>query len=156
MFRAGGGTERSARPATPRPPGCYEPRHHVDLDRGADRQRRHLHRGARRAVVAHRLAVDRVELAEVAEVGEEDRRLHHPIEVDAGVAQDRAQVGEHLARLGLEAARHQLAGRRVEAHLPAGEEPAVETDRLRVGAHRLGRVFRVVDLHPCAPEVVCR
>ena len=52
---------------------------------GAARQRRDLHGRARRLVGTEALGVDRVQLREVAEVGDEDRGLHHLVEARAGL-----------------------------------------------------------------------
>jgi hypothetical protein len=99
----------------------------LDLDAGAARQRRDQHRRARRLVGAEALRVDRVQLAEVVEVGDKHRCLHHVVEARPGLAEDGRQVSKTL--LGLRfAPRSHLAGER-QRQLARGEDPVFDVDR---------------------------
>src|SRR5262245_35985076 len=95
----------------------------LDLHRRARRQRRHLDRRASRAVLTDLRLVQRVDDGEAAEVGEEDPDLRDVAPTRARVGEHAAQVGEHLLRLGLDAARHERAGRRVDADLTCAHDP---------------------------------
>src|SRR5262249_9104748 len=76
-----------------------------------------------------------------------DRRLDHVGEGAAGAGQHLAQVGEDLEGLGREVARDELAGRRIEADLAGGVEPAVDRDGLGVGSDGARGAVRVMELH---------
>ena len=92
------------RPAPGRPgvSGARQAGDDLDLDGGAARQRRDLHRRARRLVAAEAPLVDRVQPREVAEVGHEDGRLHDVAEPRAGLGQHGGEVVEDLFRLRLD------------------------------------------------------
>ncbi len=100
---------------------------------------------------AHLLFVDLVHGPEVAEVLQVDRGLDHVLEGAAAGLEHRFEVLEDLADLGVEAG-HQLAGLGVEADLAGGVEPAVDRDRLGVGADRGGGVVAVDVFHIGSPD----
>src|SRR5205823_2738026 len=73
----------------------------VDLElRAAARQRRHGHRRAGRQRPGEVLGVDAVDSREVVDVGQEDRRLYHPVQRGAGRLHDRLDVLEDPPGLG--------------------------------------------------------
>ena len=79
-------------------------RRRFDLDPGALRQGRHRERRAGRRRVGHALAVHRVDRREVADVGEEDRRLHDVRPGAAAGVEHGREVLERALRLRLDAA----------------------------------------------------
>src|SRR5690606_21342730 len=117
-------------------------------DAGAARQRGDLDGGAGRLVGAEALLVDGVELGEVAEVGDEDGRLHHPVEARSGLGEDGGEVVEDLLGLRLDAL-GQVA-LEVERDLARGEEEAVDLDGVDVGADGGGGAGGVDGLHAWA------
>lgn len=95
----------------------------VDLDRAAERQGGHAHRGpggqAAGREVARVLGVDR---RIVGEVGEVDAHHHRAVEARARAAQDGLEILHDLTRLGHGAAGDERAGLRVHAELARNEQ----------------------------------
>src|SRR4029079_3290416 len=89
----------------------------LDLDLCPERKRRDLDRGARRLVVAEGLGVDGVDHGEVAEVGDEHRRLGHVRELRSAVPEDGGDVGQDLAALRARITVDDRTGRRVDRNL---------------------------------------
>jgi SAM-dependent methyltransferase len=108
-----------------------ERRDRLDLDEGAGRELRDLDGRPRGRLLADVLRVDAVHRLEVAEVLEEDGRLHEPVETAAGFLQDGSQVREDLLGLLRDPARD-LGVARLQAELPGDEDEAARRDRLRV------------------------
>src|SRR4029079_11263234 len=77
-------------------------RDHLDLDQGALRQRGDAdgRTGQRRGGPV--LGVDRADGREVANVREEERRLHYVVEAEARRVEDRLEVPDRPIRLGLD------------------------------------------------------
>ena len=98
----------------------------------------HGHDRAGRSVLAEDLGVDGVEGAVVGHVGEKDRGLHHVRPAHLAPPQQRGQVGERLARLGLEPAghEHRAVGALLDADLSRAHEPGPGADRRRIGPDR--------------------
>ena len=115
----------------PGPSSAGGERDRLDLDLRARRQRRDLDGCAGGRLPADMACVDLVHGGEVAEVGEEDRRLDEPVEPAAGLLEDRAQVREHLLGLLRDPSR-ELRRARLQPELAGDEDEARRHDRLRV------------------------
>ena len=115
----------SARPLRP-------DRHHVDLDLRALREGGDLHRGPRREGRLETRAVGLVDLREVPQVDEVDRRPHDVAEAASRRRQHGAQVLHHALRLLRDVPLDELPGRRVQRDLPAEEHELPGAHGLRV------------------------
>lgn len=103
-----------------------------DLHAGAAGQGGDLDGGAGRLVAAEALFVDGVQLAEVAEVGDEHGGLDHAAEAGPRLGQHGGQVVEHLLGLRLDPVGH--AAVEGERDLPRGEQQVADPDGVAVGA----------------------
>ena len=96
----------------------------LHFDHDPTGQTRRLNGGAGRLVGAEELGVDRVEAREVIHVAEEAGRLDHTVERTSGGFKDRLEIGQHLARFGLDGIAHHVPGGAVHAAL-AGDKDEV-------------------------------
>ncbi len=111
---------------------ALEQGYRLDLDESPRRELRDLDRRARRRAIADVARVDLVHAREVAEILQEDGRLHEPLETRAGRLEDRPEVAEDLVGLLLDRVAGQLLLAGSEADLARDEDEAVRLDRLRV------------------------
>src|SRR3954451_21887621 len=120
----------------------------LDLDERARRKLRHLDGRSSGRRASDVLRVDLVHAGEVVKVLEEHRRLHEPVERAPGLAEDRAQVREHLLGLRGDVAAQEILLARPQRELPGHEDESVRLDRLRVrrALKRRGRGFRPNDV----------
>src|SRR6266852_8849341 len=111
----------------------------IDLDARPSRERTRLDGRARRWRLLEIASVGFVDLGELSQVGDEDRRLHHLVEARAAGLEDRLQVLHHALGLRADVALDLLAGRRVGRDLTRHEEegPRADADALAVGADGL-------------------
>src|SRR5581483_6357368 len=93
----------------------------LDLDEGADGQRRHREGGASRSVVTERLDVGLVHRRVVVDVGEEHGGLHHVGQRRTLALQQGGDVGDGLGGLALDPAAGE--GAVDEADLPRAHQP---------------------------------
>ena len=107
-------------------------------------------RRAGRRRIRHERAVDGVDRREVADVGEEDRRLHDVVEAEPGRVEDRLEVAQRALGLGLDAV-GELAGRRDRARAgpsrtrdPRSGSPGC-TGPSAAGAPSVWIAWRVID-----------
>src|SRR5208282_2554536 len=110
-----------------------------DLDAGAARERRDLHRGAGRIGRLEMLAVDAIDHFEVGQVDQINRGLYDVIEAGARGVQNLTYIFHHAPGLDLDPTRGQLAGARVQSDLAGAKDQAVVVDRLRVRSDRRRR-----------------
>src|SRR5437762_8284133 len=151
--------------------GCPTPRRtssglrdRFDLDQRAGRQRGDLDGRAGGRLVAHVPRIDLVHRLEVAEIREEHRGLHEPVEPAARLLEDRAQVREDLLGLFLDRLADEIVRARPERDLPGDEHESPGLDRLRIRRTlerrrgslrandrlRLHRYYFLRGLHDCA------
>src|SRR4051812_40338657 len=104
----------------------------VDLDLGAERQRRDAERGPGRRVIAEERAVGLVDLGEAPEVDEEDREPDRVGQRRAGGGADGVEVLEAAGGLGAERAVDELVRRRVQRRLAGAEQQAARDDGVAV------------------------
>src|SRR5436190_2526678 len=95
---------------------------HLQLDPCARVQRGHLHGGPRRRIGGEDLAVHRIELREVIEARDVGGHRGDIFEIHAGRPEHLARIGQHLARLGFDAAGHQPAGDRIPSEVAGDVE----------------------------------
>src|SRR6202041_719477 len=77
---------------------------------------------------------DLVDLREMPEVGQENRRLDDVVEAGAGGRNDRLQVFEYPARLYFDVALDQFLGERIQRDLTREPQGIAGPDGLRIGA----------------------
>src|SRR6476660_428716 len=104
-----------------------------DLDEGAAREARDLHRRPRRRAIADVLRVHLVHAREVAQVHEEDRGLDEIVEAAPGRLEDRPEVRHALLGLLGDTRPGELAGLETDSELTGDEDEIPDTDRLVVG-----------------------
>src|SRR5439155_15917659 len=110
---------------------------HLQLDPGADVQRRNLHGGPRRRIGRKELAVDGVEFREVVEARDVSGHGRDVPEIHVGSPQDLAHVGERLARLGFDPAGHERVADRIAAKMAGQVQGAAGQDAGAEGKPRI-------------------
>src|SRR5690606_33303057 len=123
-----------------------EDHYRLDLEQRPPGQAGDADGGARGERLREELLHDLVGHREAREVREVERQLHAVGKRPARGRGDRREVPERLPDLGLEAARDDLPGRRVERDLAGEIDGVAGPDGLRIGADRRGRIRRRNDL----------
>src|SRR5262245_25673845 len=99
-------------------------RHHLPLDTRRLVDRGQAYSRPSRPILREDLTIHLIERVEFVEIHDERRRTHDIDEIHAASAQHFANVGQHLKRLGLNPAGHELRGGWIASELPrqAGDE----------------------------------
>src|SRR6476646_7138778 len=110
-------------------------RDEIDLNRRAERQRRHRHRGARGIRRVEIACIHRIHRGEILHVGEIHVHPCHIAERFADLSEERAEILQHLLRLRGYIAIDEPAGAWTQCHLSAQEQELARTHAGRKGTH---------------------
>ena len=106
-------------------------------------QRYSLNRRSRRGRSSDIGRVDLVHRREVAQIDQEDGRLHDVVERSAGRAEDLGEIAHDAMRFDGDVAVDERATRRVEGHLARDKQQVSGANGLGVGTNRRGSVLCV-------------